>query len=65
MQTHDTAIKVRTYPQEFHPLLKLINRACACDEIMRHISEKEAEHISGWLDDFKSLALEHATRESN
>lgn len=65
MQTHDTAIKVRTYPQEFHPLLKLINRARACDEIMQHISEREAEHISEWLDDFQDLALLHATRESN
>jgi hypothetical protein len=60
MIEHTTAIKVPTFPEEFKPLLKVLNRACCNDEIMQHVTDKEADLISGWLDEFKSLALEFA-----
>jgi hypothetical protein len=55
-----TAIKVPTFPDEFKPIIKVLNRACCNDEIMQHVTEKEAGLISGWLDEFKDLALEFA-----
>ena len=57
--THDTAIKVDVYPDEFKPLLKLINRAISNDDVMKYITDDEAATISMWLDDFQSLALQH------
>ena len=56
---HDTSIKVDVYPDEFKPLLKLINRAISNDDVMQHITDDEAATISMWLDDFQSLALQH------
>ena len=56
---HDTAIKVDIYPDEFKPLLKLVNRAIANDDVMRHISNDEAVVISGILDELQGKALEH------
>jgi hypothetical protein len=58
MTEHTTAIKVPTFPEEFKPLIKVLNRACCNDDIMQHVTDDEAELISGWLDEFKSLALE-------
>ena len=56
---HDTSIKVDVYPDEFKPLLKLINRAISNDDVTQHITDEEAATISMWLDDFQSLALQH------
>jgi len=56
---HDTAIKVDVYPDEFKPLLKLINRAISNDDVMKRLTDDETALISSWLDDFQSLALEH------
>ncbi len=56
---HDTSVKVDVFPDEFKPLLKLINRAISNDDVMKHITDDEAAKISMWLDDFQSLALEH------
>jgi hypothetical protein len=53
-------IKVPTFTDEFKPIIKVLNRACFNDDIMQHVTEKEADLISGWLDEFKSLALEFA-----
>ena len=58
MTEHTTAIKVPTFAEEFKPLIKVINRACCNDDSMQHVTDDEAELISGWLDEFKSLALE-------
>ena len=55
---HDTAVKVDVYPDEFIPLLKLINRAIMNNDVMQHITDDEASIISMWLDDFQSLALQ-------
>ena len=53
-------IKVPTFTDEFWPIIKVLNRACCNDSIMQHVTDKEADLISGWLDEFKSLALEFA-----
>ena len=58
MIEHTTAVKVDVFPDEFKPLIKVLNRACCNDDIMQHVTDDEAELISGWLDEFKSLALE-------
>ena len=58
MTEHTTAVKVDVFPDEFKPLIKVLNRACCNDDIMQHVTDDEAELISGWLDEFKSLALE-------
>ena len=60
MTEHSLAIKVPTFPDEFKPLIKVLNRACCNDAIMQHVTEKEAGLISNWFDEFKSLALEFA-----
>jgi hypothetical protein len=56
---HDTSVKVDVFPDEFKPLLKLINRAISNDDVMKHLTDDEAATISMWLDDFQSLALQH------
>jgi hypothetical protein len=58
MTEHTTAVKVDVFPDEFKPLLKLINRAISNDDVMKHLTDDEAATISMWLDDFQSLALE-------
>ena len=60
MTEQSVAIKVPTFPDEFKPIIKVLNRACCNDAIMHHVTDDEAELISGWLDQFKSLALEFA-----
>ena len=59
MTEHTTAVKVDVFPDEFKPLLKLINRAISNDDVMKHLTDDEAATISIWLDDFQSLALQH------
>lgn len=61
MNTHSMAIKVDVYPDEFKPLIKLINRALHSKDIVDELTEDEASIIVNWLDDFKSAALEHAS----
>jgi len=56
---HDTAVKVDVYPDEFKPLLKLINRAIANDDVMRNFNDDEAAIISGVLDELQGRALEY------
>ena len=58
MTEHTPAVKVDVFPDEFKPLLKLINRAISNDDVMKHLTDDEAATISMWLDDFQSLALE-------
>ena len=55
---HDTYVKVPTYPDEFKPLLKVLNLALMCKEVTECISQSELQKIYGWKDDFASLALE-------
>lgn len=60
MSVHSLAVKVDVYPDEFKPLLKILNRAIMHEEIVSHLTEDDVCTIIHWLDDFKSVALEYA-----
>ena len=57
---HDTYVKVPTFPDEFKPIIKALNRVLDDNRMIEFFTEDEYGKISGWLDDFKSLALEFA-----
>ena len=57
---HDTAIKVDVYPDEFKPIIKVLNRALDTNRMVEIMTPEEFDLVVGWLDDFKSLALEYA-----
>ena len=57
---HDTYVKVPTFPDEFKPIIKVLNRALVTNSMVEIMTPKEYELIEGWLDAFKSLALEFA-----
>ena len=58
--TTDTAVKVPTYYDEFKPIIKVLNRALDTNRMVEIMTPEEYELVVGWLDDFKSLALEFA-----
>ena len=51
-------IKVPTFTDEFKPIIKALNRALDDNCMVQHFTEDEYGKIVGWLDEFKSLALE-------
>lgn len=53
-------VKVPTFTDEFKPIIKALNRALDDNRMISHFSEDEYVKIVGWLDEFKSLALEFA-----
>jgi len=53
-------VKVPTFTDEFKPIIKALNRALDDNRMVKHFSDDEYAKISGWLDEFKSLALEFA-----
>lgn len=58
--THTTSIDVPTYPHEFTPLLKLMQRALCEAEVRDALTPDELHKVEHWLNDFQSLALEFA-----
>ena len=58
MIEHTTAIKVPTFPEEFKPLIKILNRALDDNRMMEFLTPEEYNLVDGWLDQFASLALE-------
>ena len=56
----DLAIKVPTYCDEFNPIIKALNRVLDQNRMVQIFTEDEYGKIVGWLDEFKSLALEFA-----
>ena len=57
---HDTYVKVPTYPDEFKPIIKVLNRAVDTNRMVDIMTPEEYDLVVGWLDEFKSLALEFA-----
>jgi hypothetical protein len=57
--THDTAIKVDVYPDEFKPIMKAIKYALMCDS-RSILTEVEWATLNAWLDDFSDIALNEA-----
>ena len=60
MTVHTTAVKVDVFPDEFKPLLKLINRAMCSSEIRDALTNDEMHKVEHWFNDFQDLALENA-----
>jgi hypothetical protein len=58
MIIHDTSIKVDVFPDEFKPLLKVINEAILHPDKF-HLTEDELDKITSFQDDFADLAFEH------
>jgi hypothetical protein len=51
-------VNVTVYPEDFQPLLKVINRAIAAPEQFE-LTAKELESLQEFQDDFADLALEY------
>ena len=56
--THDTAVAIEIYPDEFKPLLKLLNLALMNTEVTDCMSQAEVHKIYAFKDDFAGTALE-------
>ena len=57
---HDTSIPVSVFPDEFMPLLKVINCAIQMPEKFA-LTEKELNTIITFQDEFADLAFEYGT----
>ena len=59
MTTHDLAVNVNVYPEEFKPIMKAVKYALleGKDALF---NDKEVEILEAFLDDFCSLALNEA-----
>ena len=55
---HDTSIPVSVFPDEFMPLLKVINEAIIHPDKF-HLTDDELNKIISFQDDFADLAFEH------
>lgn len=55
---HDTSIKVDVFPDEFMPLLKVINCAIAFPEKFA-LTDDELNKLISFQDSFTDLAFEH------
>jgi hypothetical protein len=55
---HNAAVKVDVYPDEFFPLLKVINCAILMPDRFA-LTDKELEAIRSFQDDFAETALEY------
>jgi len=60
MAVHSIEINVPTFPDEFKPLLKLMNRALCETQVRDCLLADELHIVEHWLNDFQSLALEFA-----
>jgi hypothetical protein len=60
MTVHSIATNVPTFPDEFKPLLKLMNRALCETQVRDALLADELHKVEHWLNDFQSLALEFA-----
>jgi len=55
---HDTSVKVDVFPDEFFPLLKVINTAIA-DPDRFALTDDELKKITSFQNDFTDTAFEH------
>ena len=56
---HDTSVKVDVFPDEFLPILKVINRALLMPDKFA-LTEKEIETLHNFQVDFSFSALNYA-----
>jgi hypothetical protein len=57
MTEQSIAIKVRTFPDEFKPLIKFMQRALCETQVRDALTPDELHKVEHWLNDFQSLAL--------
>jgi hypothetical protein len=58
--SHDTAIKVDVYPDEFKPIMKALKYALICDDSRKVLNEVEWATVNAFLDEFSDVALNEA-----
>ena len=58
---HKIAVKFEVYYDEMNDIVKLFNRALDSDNVTKHFSNEELGKIISFVDDFKTLALNHAS----
>ena len=56
--THSTAVAVEIFPDEFRPILKLLNLALMNKDVTDCMSQAEVHKIYAFKDDFADTALE-------
>ena len=56
---HDTSVKIYVFPDEFKPILKVINRALLMPDKF-DLTEKEIETLHNFQVDFSLSALNYA-----
>jgi hypothetical protein len=56
---HDTSVKIDVFPDEFKPILKVINRALLMPDKF-DLTEKEIETLHNFQVDFSLSALNYA-----
>ena len=61
--TEHIGTKVHLYPDEFHVVLKLMNRAIDNKELMDSLTEDETYVFDNFIDYFMDLALEYGEWE--
>jgi hypothetical protein len=55
--THETAIKVDVYPDEFKPIMKAVKYSLLCDDSSKVLYCDEWATLNEWLDYFSGVAL--------
>ena len=60
IDTHNTAVKVDVYHDEFKPIMKAIKYALMCDDSRKVLTGDEWAALNGWLDYFSDVALNEA-----
>jgi hypothetical protein len=56
---HDTSVQIDVFPDEFKPILKVINRALLMPDKFA-LTEKEIETLHNFQVDFSNSALNYA-----
>ena len=57
IHTHNTAVKVDVYPDEFKPIMKALKYSLMCDDSRKVLTGDEWHALNGWLDYFSDVAL--------
>jgi hypothetical protein len=58
---HKIAVKFEVYHDEMNDIVKLFNRALDSNDVTKHFTNEELGTIISFIDDFKALALNHAS----
>tara|TARA_Y100000004_G_scaffold96420_1_gene107992 strand:+ start:1378 stop:1569 length:192 start_codon:yes stop_codon:yes gene_type:complete len=58
---HKTVVKFEVYHDEMNDIVKLFNRALDSNDVTKHFSNEELGTVISFIDDFKALALNHAS----